>query len=268
VLVRDLMHRDLVTCSPGAPLGQVARRLLESKVHAVIVAEPGGAPLGVLTDFDLLAGEWLSTDPERLQEMRSVTAGELMTAPAVSIDGATDAGEAARVMGRERIARLVVVDEDRAVGVISVSDIVRKLTALPRARATVGNVMSRAFLVCRPDAPVPDIARGLSERNSRSVVVLGRGGGAVGVITRQDLVTLTADDAQQLTASDVMNEPITTTSGTSLSEAIDEMIRSEVHRLLVVDPDAPGEPPVGLLSSWDVVAEMAAPGSPWLGAAR
>jgi acetoin utilization protein AcuB len=261
------MNRELVTCEPGASLAEAARRLLESKVHAVIIAGPSSDSLGVLTDFDLLAGEWLSTNAERLEEMRSITAGELMTAPAITIDAAADTEQAAEIMRRERIARLVAVEDERAVGVISVSDIVRTLAAAPCARKTVGDVMSRAFVACRPDAPISEIARGLSERNSRSVLVLGRGGRVVGVITRQDLVALDGDEARRLTAADLMNEPLTTTSETSLAEAVDTMISAEVHRLVVVDPDASGDPPVGLLTSWDVVAEMASPGSPWLDAA-
>jgi hypothetical protein len=37
--------------------------------------------MGVITDFDLLAGEWLSADRQSLSAMRKMTAGELMSSP-------------------------------------------------------------------------------------------------------------------------------------------------------------------------------------------
>ena len=60
--VHELMHHGLITCAPDLTLGQAARRLQETGIHALVVADPHGVPLGVLSDFDLLTGEWLSGD--------------------------------------------------------------------------------------------------------------------------------------------------------------------------------------------------------------
>jgi CBS domain-containing protein len=48
-----------------------------------------------------------------------------------------------------------------------------------------------------------------------------------------------------------------------LREAADQMLRHEVHRLLVVAPDDPAQVPLGLISTSDIVGEMAAPESVW-----
>jgi len=40
------------------------------------------------------------------------------------------------------------------------------------------------------------------------------------------------------------------------------MIKHEIHRLIVVDPEAPGEP-VGVISTSDIVAQMADERSVW-----
>jgi len=65
--VKELMHKGLITCLPGASLGQVAALLAQYHVHALIVAETADKPLGIISDFDLLAGEWLSVDNESLE---------------------------------------------------------------------------------------------------------------------------------------------------------------------------------------------------------
>ena len=75
--VRDLMHPGLITCRADASLGQVAAMLTQHRIHALVVADRDNRPLGIISDFDLLAAEWLSTDADSLGAMRRMTAGEL-----------------------------------------------------------------------------------------------------------------------------------------------------------------------------------------------
>ena len=49
----------------------------------------------------------------------------------------------------------------------------------------------------------------------------------------------------------------------SLQSAADIMLEKAVNRLVVVDPDKLTTLPLGLVSSMDIVAEMAAPDSVW-----
>jgi CBS domain-containing protein len=55
---------------------------------------------------------------------------------------------------------------------------------------------------------------------------------------------------------------LTTTADASLSEAADLMLAHEVHRLFVVDGADEGLP-LGLVSTADIMVEMASPGSVW-----
>ena len=84
-LVKDLMHPGIITCKPTATLGQVAVLLNQHNVHALFVIDRDGRIMGVLTDFDLMAGEWLSSDPDSLNVMRKLTAADLMSNPGDTI---------------------------------------------------------------------------------------------------------------------------------------------------------------------------------------
>src|SRR3990172_9865534 len=97
-LVRHYMHPGIITCRPDATLGQVAVMLNQHHVHGLIVADRDGRPLGVITDFDLLAGEWLSADPESLAVMRKMTAGELISSPVDMIDADAPVRAGSRLM--------------------------------------------------------------------------------------------------------------------------------------------------------------------------
>jgi len=87
--VRDLMHQGLIACPPNASLGEVAAMLDRHHIHAVIVADNPKKPLGIISDFDLLAGEWLSVDDQSLEAMRRMTAHDLMTSPIETLDVST-----------------------------------------------------------------------------------------------------------------------------------------------------------------------------------
>jgi len=264
-LARDLMHSGLITCPPEISIGQAAALLARHRVHALIVAAEGGEPLGVVSDTDLLAGEWLSTDTEGLEVMLAMTAGELMTAPVVTIPADATASEAAARLKTERISRLVVVQDGRAIGIVTVSNLVANLARASTERRCVADVMSRGIVVCLADTTVPAAARAMSERRSRSLVVVDANGKPLGVVTGFDLLALYEPGGAAETVADLMRPPLTIAPGASLRDAADLMLRHEVHRLVVVDPANPDRMPLGLVSTSDIVAEMAAPGSLWQG---
>jgi len=264
-LVRDYMHPGIITCRPDATLGQVAVMLSHHHVHGLIVTDRDGRPLGVITDFDLLAGEWLSADPESLATMRKMTAGELMSAPVDMVDINASASEASRIMREKVIRRLLVMERGKPVGVISVSDLIAGLAeSAPLERETVANVMSDAILVCRDKTPVSAVARAMTNTGWRSVLVVDASGAPLGVISGLDLLEFCElDECGDKIVSEVMHPALVIHMTASLQEAATMMIENHHHRLVVVDPDQPDSMPLGIISSFDIVAEMARPGSVW-----
>jgi CBS domain-containing protein len=264
--VRELMHPGLITCRKDTTLGQVAAMLIQHHVHALIVEDRDRRPLGVVTDFDLLAGEWLSTDDESLQAMRTMTAGELMTTPVDSIDGGESIQLAAERMREGNVHRLLVTEHGKAVGVVSISDIVASIAQRsPVMRGNVADVMSKPILTCREEARASEIAQTMTEMHSRSVLVVDASGRPKGVVTKFDLLACCIEaDGDPPTAADIMNPPVTIHPTASLREAADAMIAHHYHRLVVLDPDRPEAFPVGIISSYDIVGEMARPGSVWM----
>ncbi len=256
------MHRGLVTASSATPIGEAASHLVANRVHALVVTADDGSPVGILADTDLLAGEWIATDEERLAAMRELTAGELMSPEVETVDADEDAAVAAGRLRVRRVGRLVVLDGGEPVGVVSISDLVAGLARPPDERRVVGDVMSRGFLACRADAPASALARAMTERRSRSVIVLAEDGAPAGVVTGHDLLPLVGGVTDP-PASELMHEPFTITPDASLQEAADLMLRHEVHRLVVVAAGDEAAVPLGIVSTSDIVSGMAAPGSAW-----
>ena len=263
--VRDLMHRGLITCRTTTTLGQVATMLTEHHVHALIVADRDGRPVGVISDFDLLAGEWLSTDEASLATMRGLTAGDMMTTPIDMVDADVEAHIAARRMNEEGISRLLVTEKGKPVGVVSISDFVASLSETQAVhRNTVGDVMSRAILVTRQDTPIVQVARVMTSAHFRSVIVVDESGKPLGVASGLDLLSFcNKDGCHNVPVAQAMHDALTIFPTASLREAATVMIEKHHHRLVVVDPKRPDGMPLGAISSFDIVAEMAQPGSVW-----
>ncbi len=264
-LVRDLMRRGLITCAKGTSLGEAAALLTAHRVHALVVVDDGGAPEGLLSDFDLLAGEWLSADAESLAAMRRMTAGELMSSPLNAIEGSQPIRAAAEYMRSQGFHRLIVSEGGAPVGVISMSDFVAHLAAQePLERATVGDVMSYVILICREETPVLEVARGLTDSRFRSVVVLDFAGRLRGVISGWDLLAcVDGRDCAAMTAGQIVHPASTIQRTATLRQAAQQMIEHHLHRLVVVDADLSHGLPLGIISSYDIVNEMARPGSVW-----
>jgi CBS domain-containing protein len=72
------------------------------------------------------------------------------------------------------------------------------------------------------------------------------------------------EDCGDRTVDQVMHAPLTIDPAAPLRQAVDLMIKHRVHRLVVADPGNPDALPLGVISTSDLFAEMARPGSVWL----
>ncbi|MEZ4768485.1 MAG: crotonyl-CoA carboxylase/reductase [Caldilineales bacterium] len=125
-LVRDVMHQGVITCSRKTPLEEVARTMLANQIHAVVVTE-GERAAGVVSQTDIV----LAQQGRPIEKAAALTAGDVMTPGLVSCTSDRKLSDAVTLMTRNRIHRLVVV-EDRAgklapVGILSMTDVVRRL---------------------------------------------------------------------------------------------------------------------------------------------
>jgi CBS domain-containing protein len=124
--VGQLMTRDPLTVEEDAPVLDAAELMDTFEITGLPVVDHRGALVGVVSQTDLV----------RAASTRHLWAGwprftvrHLMTAPAIAVSESTPLDEAARLMERERIHRLVVVDEDgrTPIGILSLTDLVRVL---------------------------------------------------------------------------------------------------------------------------------------------
>lgn len=142
---RDIMISNPVTVSESAKVSDVARLMLERAVGALPVVAEDGILLGLITARDVVAeharphvptylgilGGILPItsreDDEELRRVLAVTAGDLMENRPVT--AAPDAGvdDLASLMVEKRADAIPIVEDNRLVGLVSHSEIIRLL---------------------------------------------------------------------------------------------------------------------------------------------
>ncbi|MET7519309.1 CBS domain-containing protein [Streptomyces sp. NPDC005480] len=114
--VADLMTPSAITVQRGTAFQEVARLLNEFGITALPVVDDAGHPVGVVSEADLLQRHGSGTD----------TADDLMTSPAITAHPAWSVVRAARLMRKNKIKRLPVIDDgNHVIGVVSRSDLIQ-----------------------------------------------------------------------------------------------------------------------------------------------
>jgi CBS domain-containing protein len=147
----------------------------------------------------------------------------------------TPAAEAVKQILEKKVSRLLVTENEKPVGIISLSDFVASIAdEIKSKRDTVGDVMSDAILVCRGKTPVASAARAMTSSGWRSVLVVDIKGKVLGVVSGHDLLRFVKEGVDEtLTVRDVMHPALTIDINASLREAADMMIQNHYHRLVV-----------------------------------
>jgi CBS domain-containing protein len=150
--VADVMQRNLVTVHASDPIEEVERVLAEAKVSGVPVLDDNEEVIGILSVSDLVnryaeddglpeeadyrdlddADDGDDEDSTEILAFRrpddaEVCAGDVMTTDISFVGPNASLREAAGVMVRQHIHRLLVVDRGRAIGILSTLDILRAI---------------------------------------------------------------------------------------------------------------------------------------------
>ena len=161
VTVRDVMTTSVVAVRKDASFKEMAAMLGSRRISAFPVVDDAGRVVGVVSEGDLLVKVAVQADGASLlaalrhiredEKATGITAGDLMTEPAITIGPDAPAEEAARLMYDRRVKRLPVVNKAVLLGIISRVDV---LAVFSRADADIrGEVVHRVLPSITPTAP-------------------------------------------------------------------------------------------------------------------
>ena len=121
ILVRDVMTKEPRVVRRDTSVQEIVATMNKYDISSIIVVE-GKRPVGIVTHKDIISKLVQARIPPE-----AVTAREVMTSPIVAINEDANVEEAARLMTKKRIKKLIVTrNNDELAGIITSSDLVRE----------------------------------------------------------------------------------------------------------------------------------------------
>lgn len=145
----DVMTRNVITVDPDATVQAVAGLLSERGISGAPVVDSSGKLVGIISEGDLLRRTEIGTDQPGsarrswwLEDFATArardyvkshgrTVRDIMSRDVVSVTDDADLSEIARLLETNRIKRVPVLHDGKIVGIVSRSNLVRALSAVP-----------------------------------------------------------------------------------------------------------------------------------------
>lgn len=129
--VKDLMTSPVRSCGPNTNLAAAAMIMWESDCGALPVVNPEGKVVGMLTDRDICMA--VAT---KHRDASDISVGETSSGKMCACSPQDDIKEAFRIMAKERIRRLPVVNEDgRLHGILCMNDLILQAEKAEKRKA-------------------------------------------------------------------------------------------------------------------------------------
>lgn len=214
--VRVIMTPDPVAVRTDTPVAQLVDLAIREGVRTLPVLDEQGIVVGIVTDNDLLRRGGLAlrlgllpglAPDERADLLRGAeqrTAGEIMTAPPITLLSSATLGSAAAVMTGHDLKRVPIVDgQGYLLGMLTRSDLLRELTFAESApvwsvagqemplnwQLPVARIMATEVTTVPPTAPVSAVLQAMLATAQKRIVVVDAQGQPLGIITDGDLLT-------------------------------------------------------------------------------
>ena len=116
--VNQVMSKNVLTAEKSTSLQDAAQKMNRLDVGCVVVTE-NSKPIGIITERDFVTKVAAEGRPLFTE------ISEVMSSPLITIDPEETIWEASEIMKEKLIHKLPVIENDRILGVITTSDIVR-----------------------------------------------------------------------------------------------------------------------------------------------
>ena len=110
--VRDIMSKPVFHVHGETPIADVAELLSQKKISAVPITDDGGAVVGLVSEYDLIAKQ-------------GKVARDIMSPGVISVSEDADVEDVRFLLIERRIKRVPVMAGQELVGIVSRGDIVR-----------------------------------------------------------------------------------------------------------------------------------------------
>jgi len=171
VKVREIMETNVVTIGPDATVRELAEILAKNNISGLPVVNKSGELLGVVTEGDVILEdaelhfphyiqfldsiiylESVRKFEERLRKAVGVKVADIMSTDVLTVDPDMSVRQVATIMADNNVNRVPVMENDRLVGIVARTDIVRAIAESGRSveRADEGESVAESTAAAQP----------------------------------------------------------------------------------------------------------------------
>jgi CBS domain-containing protein len=126
----------------------------------------------------------------RTPTLADTSVGSVMTTQVKTVEISKPLVDGVKIMGEANIGCIVVVENERPVGIFTERDLVRKMAEGPESlKLTMSQVMSKPMITISPTATIWDALTLMGRNNIRRLPVID-GNKLVGILTERDVFRL------------------------------------------------------------------------------
>jgi len=139
VKIRDLMVKDVISLEAYASAHQAVKVMNENKIGCLVILR-NDEVVGILTERDLLERVL-----ENCKNPRDTYVFEVMTSYIITGNPEMEIQEAARVMFENKVKKLPLVEGNKLVGIVTLTDIARATSVDEETIELVENLSTHTF---------------------------------------------------------------------------------------------------------------------------
>ena len=172
----------------------------------------------------------------------------------IAISSKTTLMDARSILLRHRISRLIVLENDKPIGIVTEKDLVKAIYRLDGRsieKIRISEVMSKHLVTVDENATLYGCAKLMLDNKISSVIVLKKDGSLLGIITKTDLASVfLTQSAEPLKISKIMTKKVITVKpADSLLHVESVLIKNRISRIVVER----NRRPVGIITHRDFI---------------
>lgn len=179
---------------------------------------------------------------------------DIMSSPVYVVSPEETVARARNLMLRHKIGRLVLIENNKPIGIVTKKDISRRLNqAEPQWRRRpidiipIRNVMTESLITIFPDATPRQLAELMVENNIGGLPVVNNKSEVIGIVTKWDMIRYFSKLPLEMKVKDMKIEPaITVHRHHTISHILYELEANSSDRVVVFEDN---DKPVGIITS-------------------
>jgi CBS domain-containing protein len=253
--VKDTIIEEIISISPDDTVSKLISLIEKDNIREIIITEKGKFK-GIVYSKDI-ANKGI-TDPSKTK------VSSLIRFPAPTVSSNQDINDAAQMIFKTGLRSLPIIENDKVIGLISLSDIIDFASKTKEFRQTTAETIMSQPEIIENDNDIGKARMLMREKNISRLPVVDKSQKLIGIVTifdllkalkpreRMDFYSMSAEKetTMDIPVSVIMNKsPLTIDKSRTLNEVVNLMKENNADGVIVVE----GSKPIGIVTEKDLL---------------